>query len=349
MKTSIDLGRPTLALRTRAVSGRLYARSLLVCAALLALGAVLAVVALGLGDYPVAPADVVSVFFGGGRRAQRLVVLDWRMPRVLLALMLGAAMGVAGAVFQSLTRNPLGSPDIIGFNTGAYTGALVAILLIGGGYCTTAAASLAGGLGTAALVYLLAYRRGVAGFRLIIVGMAIGATLASINTWLIVRASLDLAMAAAVWGAGSLNALGWAQVVPVAFGSIVLFAVLFAVAPGMRMLEMGDDAARSLGVRAEPVRLTLLVLGVGLTALATAAAGPVAFVALAAPQVARRLVRSSSVPLVASGILGAVLLLGADVVAQRAFAPAQLPVGVVTVSVGGVYLVWLLWREAARR
>lgn len=144
------------------------------------------------------------------------------MPRVLLALMLGAALGAGGAIFQSLTRNPLGSPDIIGFNTGYYTGALVAIVLVGGGYYTTAAASVLGGLLTAAAVYLLAFRRGIGGFRLIIVGIAVGATLASVNTWLIVEASLDTAMAAAVWGAGSLNALGWAQVVPVAVGLAVV-------------------------------------------------------------------------------------------------------------------------------
>ena len=154
---------------------------------------------------------------------------NWRLPRVLLALMLGAALGMSGAIFQSLTRNPLGSPDIIGFNSGAYTGALVVILLIGGTYYEIAVGALVGGIATAAVVYLLAYKRGVQGFRLIIVGIAISAMLGSVNTWMILKAKLDDAMAAAVWGAGSLNGLGWTQVWPV----VVVLAILRSADPGV--------------------------------------------------------------------------------------------------------------------
>nr|WP_235581579.1 iron chelate uptake ABC transporter family permease subunit [Rhodococcus sp. Leaf278] len=327
------------------VDGRIDIRTVAVCAALLLVTAVIAVVAIGTGDYYVPPNEVLAAVFGDASRITEIIVMEWRFPRVVLAFLFGGALGVSGAVFQSLTRNPLGSPDIIGFATGAYTGALVVILTLGGGYYQTGAGALVGGLATAAAVYLLAYKRGVQGFRLIIVGIAVSAMLASINTWLVVEADLDDAIAAAIWGAGSLNGLGWAQVWPALAVSAVIAPCLAVLSRRLPMLEMGDDAARALGVRAEPTRLMLVFLGVALIALVTAAAGPISFVALAAPQLARRLTGTSGVAMVPAACMGALLLVVSDVVAQRAFAPTQLPVGVVTVSVGGAYFVWLLARE----
>jgi iron complex transport system permease protein len=255
---------------------------------------------------------------------------------------------MSGGIFQSMTRNPLGSPDIIGFNTGAYTGALIVMLAVGGGYLGIAAGALVGGILTALAVYLLAYRRGSQGFRLIIVGIGISAMLAALNHWLILQAELEAALAAAVWGAGSLNGITWEQAAPAAVVVVVVGVATLAVARRMQLLEMGDDAARALGVRAEPTRLLLLILGVALTAAVTAVAGPIAFVALAAPQLARRLTRSAGITLVPSAVMGAFLLVASDLAAQRLFAPIQLPVGVVTVCIGGIYLVWLLAREARK-
>jgi iron complex transport system permease protein len=276
-------------------------------------------------------------------------VMQSRFPRVALAFLFGAALGVSGAIFQSLTRNPLGSPDIIGFSTGAYTGALVVILTLGGGYYRTGAGALVGGLVAAAVVYVLAYKRGVQGFRLIIVGIAVSAVLASVNTWLVVKADVSEAIAAAVWGAGTLNGLGWPQVVPVLVALAVVTPVAAALSTRLPVLAMGDDAARALGIRVEPTRLMLVILGVALTALVTAAAGPISFVALAAPQLARRLTGASSVAMVPAACMGALLLIVSDVAAQRVFAPTQLPVGVVTVCVGGAYFVWLLAREGRKQ
>lgn len=347
----IDFGRRVHVLRRRggSLSVRLDVRTVLVCAILSAAGVGLGLVALGTGDFPVPVPQVVQALFGGSDSAVRLVVIDWRLPRVLLALLLGAALGLSGAVFQSLTRNPLGSPDIVGFNNGAYTGALLVIMFLRGNYYAISAGALAGGIVTAGAVYLLAFKRGVQGFRLIIVGIGIAAMLGSVNTWLILKADLQTAMAAAVWGAGSLNGLGARQLAPVLLLLAVLLPALAAFGRRMRYLEMGDDTARALGIRVEPVRLALIVIGVALTAVCTAAAGPIAFVSLAAPQLARRLTGGPSVALVPSAVLGAVLLLASDWIAQHAFAPTQLPVGVVTVSVGGGYLVWLLVQEARKR
>lgn len=331
------------------LSMRLGVRHAIVVSALLLVATAIAVVSLGSGDFAVAPQEVLATLLGGGDHRARLVVLDWRMPRVLLALVFGAALGASGAIFQSLTRNPLGSPDIIGFDAGAYSGALLVITTVGTGYAAVAGGALLGGLGTAAIVYLLAFRRGSQGFRLIIVGIGVTAMLASVNTWIILNADLQIALAAGAWGSGSLNAVGWAQAVP---ALIVLAALACAVATlprGMRALDLGDDAAVALGVRAGRMRLALVVVGVGCTAAVTAAAGPIAFVSLAAPQLARRLTRSAGVTVGAAAAMGALLLIASDFAAQRLLPGAQLPVGVVTVCAGGLYLSWLLVTETRRR
>ncbi|MFI7597367.1 FecCD family ABC transporter permease [Actinoplanes sp. NPDC049681] len=332
----------------RHVSGRLAVKPAVVCLLLTAGALAVAVLALGTGEFTLTPGQVVQALAGEGTRAARLVVVEWRLPRVLLALIIGAALGLAGAIFQALTRNPLGSPDVIGFTTGAYTGVLIVTVFVGNGYFLTAAGALAGGLVTAALVYLLAFRRGVQGFRLIIVGIAVSAMLGSANQWFITKVDLQAAFAAALWGQGTLNGLGWAQVTPVVVTVGALCLVLLAYGPRLALLEMGEDAAAALGVRVEPTRSAYLIIGVALTAVATAAAGPISFVALAAPQLARRLTRTPGIALAPAAAMGAFLLVLSDWLAQRAFAPTQLPVGVVTVSVGGVYFVWLLVRQARR-
>ncbi|WP_344869263.1 FecCD family ABC transporter permease [Amycolatopsis ultiminotia] len=350
-RSRIAFGRSLVVVRAPGewLSGRIGVRVVVVCVALLLATFGVAVFALGTGDYAVAPGQVLRALFAAGSPRDELVVLEWRLPRVLLALVFGAALAVSGAILQSLTRNPLGSPDIVGFNTGAYSGALVVILLTGGGYYAVAAGALAGGIATALVVYLLAFKQGVRGFRLIIVGIAVSAVLGSLNTWLSLKADLDDAISAAVWGAGSLAGLGWAQVPPVLIATAVLVPVVAVAARRMPLLELGDDAARALGVRAEPARLLLLFTSVGLTAVVTAAAGPIAFVSLAAPQLARRLTRTGGIGLMSSASMGAFLLVACDWLAQRVFAPTVLPVGVVTVSIGGLYLVWLLAGEARRR
>ncbi len=330
------------------VSHRLGLRASLVTATLVLVALGIGVVSLATGDFVVPIPDVLRAIFGEAGPRFELVVMDWRMPRVLLALMLGAALGVAGAIFQSLTRNPLGSPDILGLDFGAYTGALLVIIGGSTGAGPVAAGALAGGLATAALVYLLAHKRGFQGFRLIIVGIAVSAMLASLDTWLILRADLYVAISAAAWGAGSLNNVGWGQVLASSCVMAALWIVLVPLSRPLHAAGLGDDTARALGVRLEGSRLALVLVGVGLTATVTAVAGPISFIALAAPQLARRLTGSAGVTLTGSAAMGASLLAASDFVAQHAFAPTQLPVGIVTVCIGGMYLVWLLIRQARR-
>lgn len=346
--TRIDFGRRTVRMRHRGIWLRLDLRTLLVCGVLLGGAVLLCLLGLALGDYKLSLGQVVSTIVGRDEGFARTVVLEWRMPRVLAALLFGAALGASGAVFQSLTRNPLASPDIIGFTTGSYTGALLVIILLGGSYVQVAAGSLVGGLVTAAAVYLLAYRQGVQGFRLIVTGIGVSAMLVSVNTWLMLTSDHDVAVSAAVWGAGSLNSIGWSQA---GVGGVVVVALLLLLVPlarDLRQLELGDDAARALGVTAERSRLALVVIGVALIATVTAAAGPIAFVALAAPQVGIRLVHATGMALVPAACTGAVMLCAADLTAQHVL-PTPLPVGLVTVVVGGGYLVWLLVVEARRR
>jgi iron complex transport system permease protein len=341
-RSGIDFGRRTIVVQP---FGRLPVRPAVVTSVLTLAALAVGVLALSTGELVIAPADVLRALVGEGYPGYHLVVVDWRLPRVLLALLLGVGLGLSGAIFQALTRNPLGSPDVIGFNTGAYTGVLVVTVVFGNGYYLVAGGALAGGLLTAIAVYLFAFQRGVQGFRLIIVGIAVSAVLGSLNQWFIIKVNLLTALAAAVWGEGTLNGLGWDQVTPVVIGIAVPAAVLIGLGPRLALLEMGEDAAAALGVRVELVRLGYLVVGVALIALATAAAGPISFVALAAPQLAQRLTRTAGIALLPSAAMGAFLLTLSDWLAQQLFAPTQLPVGVVTVSVGGVYFVWLLFRQ----
>lgn len=318
----------------------------LVAVALVVVVLALVTAALSLGDRAIPVDRVVQAFTSGADRLDAMVVREWRAPRALAAAVFGACLGVSGALFQSLTRNPLGSPDIIGLNTGAYTGVLLVITLGGTGYAAFAAGALGGGVLTAAVVYLLAYSVGLQGFRLIIVGIAVSAFLSSVNSWFVVKSELDLALRAAVWGAGSLNGVRWPQVLGAGAVALALTVSLPWLSRRLAQLELGDDSSRVRGVHTEAGKAAVVVVGVALTSLVTAVTGPISFIALAAPQIARRLRRGSGgFDALGSALVGAALLAAADLLAQHALPMASVPVGAVTVCLGGVYLIWLLIRE----
>lgn len=349
MVTPVDFGARMLVTQRPRWSWAISARAVMVTLLITALTLSGVLLSITTGTYELTMDEVIGGLLGTADRGTVLVVREWRLPRALLAALFGLALGISGAMFQSITRNPLGSPDIIGFSAGSYTGALVVLLVTGGGYFAIAAGALLGGVATALAVFVLAYRGGVSGFRLIIVGIGISAMLAAVNTYLMLKASPEEQLTAGVWGSGSLNGITVDTLVPVLVILVVIVPVALMLSPRLRVLEIGDDAAGSLGGRPTSTRLVAVVIGVGLVALVTAAAGPIAFIALVAPQIARRLTRSASVGLLAAGVTGALLLVASDFLAQRLFAPMQLPVGIVTVSVGGIYFVWLLIRETRRR
>ncbi|MGW4202387.1 FecCD family ABC transporter permease [Streptomyces sp. NPDC004726] len=316
------------------------------CAVLLALLLLLAVTGLARGDDWSTPGQVLSALAGRGDEA--VVVREWRLPRVAGAVVFGALLGGAGAAFQNLTRNALGSPDVIGLDAGAYTGALFSITVLGGTATQLALGSIAGGLLAAGAVFLLSVRAGLDGIRLIVVGIAVNAMLIALNSWIVLRADLDVAFAASGWSAGSLNGIGWddlALPLAVASGLAVLLAVL---ARAMHQSALGDEIAVASGVGLTRHRLLMVGAGVGCTATVTAVTGPIAFIALAAPQIGRRVTAAPGVPLLPAALTGAVLLLAADLLAQTLVAPIALPVGAVTTAIGGLYLIRLLIKEVNR-
>ncbi|MFF5407462.1 FecCD family ABC transporter permease [Streptomyces misionensis] len=337
--------------RSRAVrvpgglSLRLDPRALIVVVLLLAAALAAGVALIGTGDAKIPAADVLRTLAGHGTAYQDFIVRELRLPRVLVGLLVGASLGLGGALFQSVSRNPLGSPDVLGLSQGATAGALVVIVLMSGSAAAVTVGALAGGLVTGLAIYLLAWRQGVHGYRLVLVGIGVSAMLTAVNGYLLTKADMVDAARAVVWMTGSLNGRDWDQVWPLLALCAVLVPLVLAHGRGLRMLEMGDDTAGALGVPVQRVRLVVTTGAVLLTAAATAAAGPVSFVALTAPQLARRLTRSPGPNLVPSLCMGAALLVTADWAAQRAFGADQLPVGVVTGVLGGGYLLWLLVTE----
>jgi iron complex transport system permease protein len=318
-------------------------RTVWVTLTLIALALAAGILAMGVGSVPLSPADVVSALGGHGSERAVRVVHGIRLPRVVTAIAAGAALGMAGAVFQSISRNVLGSPDVIGFTTGAATGALTLIVVFGASAGQIAFGALAGGVATAIVVLALARRSGsLRGRQLILVGIGVGAVLSAVNGLLLVKGDLDSAAQANRWLAGSLDARGWEHAAPVAVGVALALPLVLALARGADIVEMGDDLAGQLGVRTERVRLTLVAVAVALASLATAATGPIAFVALAAPQLARRLTREDRLPAVSGAAMGAVLLVVADLVTRTLPVSFSVPIGRMTGVIGGLYLLWLL-------
>ncbi|GAA2338552.1 iron chelate uptake ABC transporter family permease subunit [Streptomyces violaceusniger] len=308
---------------------------------------------IGVGDFPIGLSRVIATILGGGERVDEFVIMDLRMPRALAGLIVGVALGVSGALTQSLARNPLASPDILGITGGAGAVAVFLVTVSGGTAAAVvsavglSAAALAGGLGTGLLVYFLAWRRGIDGFRLILIGISVSAVMEAITTWLLATADIKDVARAQAWLVGSLEGRSWGDVRVALWCTLVLLVVVSCVAFQFKPMHLGDEVAAGLGVRYSMVRAVLLLCAVLLAAVAVSAAGPVPFVALVAPQAAMRLARCPTPPMAASGLVGALLLIGADLVARTAL-PVTLPVGVVTAAIGGPFLVYLLVRANLR-
>ncbi|MCX5200230.1 iron chelate uptake ABC transporter family permease subunit [Streptomyces sp. NBC_00237] len=326
-------------------------RVALVVLALAVLGFGGLIASVSIGTYAIPVADVLGAVLGTGDGAADLIVHQLRLPRALTALLVGAAFGLAGAVFQAVTRNPLASPDLIGIAAGSGAGAVGAILIGGvtaagaGTFGAVPLGALLGALLTSGVIYLLAYRDGtITGYRFVLVGIAANGALIALTRWMLARADIDQASRAMVWLTGSLNGRGYDHVLWSGLALAVLAPLVLALARPYQLLQYDDDTARSLGIPLRHSRIALLLLATALTALATSAAGPIAFVALGAPQIARRLTGTAGLPLITSAFTGAVLLILADLAARTVLAPIELPVGVLTGAVGAPYLLLLLAR-----
>ncbi|MCF2530905.1 FecCD family ABC transporter permease [Yinghuangia soli] len=327
-------------------------RVILANGGLVLFGFAVMVLSLCLGTYSNLSANqVLGALFGYGPDDTTLLVRELRLPRALTAVLVGVAFGLAGAVFQAVTRNPLASPDLIGISAGAGTGAITAILFGGvtaagaGSYGGVPFGALCGALATAAAIYFFAYRGGtITGYRFVLVGLAVQGALVALNRWMLAKADIDQASRAMVWLTGSLNGRDYTHVKWVGLGLLLLVPPVLLLGRAYQLMQFDEDTARGLGFRIGRSRMVLLILATCLAAVACASAGLIGFVALGAPQVARRLTGRAEVPLVASALTGAVLILAADLLGRTLFSPTELPVGIVTGAVGAPYLMWLLAR-----
>ncbi|GII63970.1 iron ABC transporter permease [Sphaerisporangium krabiense] len=326
------------------VSGVLRPRLVAVCAALLAATFLVFCWGVSMGDVPIGLTAVMKALVGQGDPGTLLVVRELRLPRALVGLLAGVAFAVSGALFQTMTRNPLASPDMIGLTEGAGTAVVAGIVLGWDAGVGVQALGLTGALATALLVYLLAWRRGTTGYRIILVGIGLSWICTSATDFLVARGGRFQAQAALGWLVGNLNGRSFEDAVPLAVAVAVLVPATLVLGRLLRTLQLGDDVAAALGTRVQAVRLGLMLTGVGLVAFATAAAGPIAFVALAAPQIAQRLAGAAHPPPVASALTGALVVLGGDLAARMLIPGTELPVGVVTGVLGAPVLLWLLIR-----
>ncbi|WP_405533981.1 FecCD family ABC transporter permease [Streptomyces sp. NBC_00075] len=319
-------------------------RRRVVIACLVTVLAALFVISLCVGHTVYSPYDALRVVLGETVPGASFTVGRLRLPRALTGLLVGFAFGLAGATFQTLLRNMLASPDVIGITSGASAAAVFAIIVLGLGGTPVFLVAVPAGIAVALVIYLLTYRQGVLGARLVLVGIGMGALLNSVTSYLLLRAPAWDVQEAMRWLTGSLGSAFWDGVGPLTAGVVPLSAVLLALERPLTALQLGDDSARALGTRVETVRLTLVLGAVGLTALATAATGPIAFVAFLSGPVAQRLTGGNGSPLLPAALTGAVLVLAADLIGQFAF-DTRFPVGVVTGALGAPWLLWLLARS----
>ncbi len=318
---------------------------------------VLFAVSILLGSYTVTIPDFIRILvahFTGGDKipGASFIVMENKLPRAVIGTMIGVAFGLAGALFQTMLRNPLASPDVIGISYGASAAAVVAIVVFGATGPTVSVAAMAGALAVAALIYGISSggaMRGTsngnaAGNRLVLAGVGIAAALHAVVNFLMTRADIRTAADTLVWLNGSLNSANWDRAGVLAIALAILVPAVALIAGPLRILELGDDAAAGLGIKVGVARLALVIVAVALAAVATAAAGPVAFVAFLAGPIARRFTKKASLP--ASALVGAVIVLAADYFAAN-LAPlilggTVLPVGVITGALGAPFLLWLL-------
>lgn len=344
-------GRPQIPdrviLRGGGVALRIAPRTLALTGIGLAIVLLLALWAISLGSYSMSLGDALSAARGIGSEDQVFVVQTLRLPRIVCAVLIGAALAVAGALFQGVVRNPLVSPDIIGIDTGA---SLFAVFWIVTGQPGTLLplAAFAGAVLTASIIYVLTWKGGVDTDRLILVGIGVGAAVAAGITFLTVKYPVEIVRPAEFWLMGSLTGSTWQDVRSLLIAVVVLAPTAILLARPLRTLQLGDDITRGLGVPLERLRLGLIVVGCGLAAVSVAIAGPIGFVALMVPHVARMLSGPVSGGVVLfTATLGAIFLLGADVIAQHGL-PVSLPVGAITAAVGAPYFLFLLYRSHTR-
>jgi iron complex transport system permease protein len=320
---------------------------------LLAVSVVIFLVSAGSGEMYISPLEVAKTLFGNGSDMNEIVIYTFRLPRILVALLAGMSFAVAGAILQGMIRNPLASPDVLGI-TGGAAAAVVTFLSFFSDKNNSLTISIhwlplgafVGATVTALLVYMLAWKNGMAPLRLVLIGIAISALMQALTTLLMITGPIYRASQANVWITGSVYGASWKHVTLLAPWALILLAASWLSARKMNIQELGDELAIGAGVSLQKQRFFLLLLSTALTGGAVAFAGGIGFVGLMAPHMARRLVGSSFGALLpASALLGAILVMAADLAGRMLFAPMEIPAGVFTAAVGAPYFIYLLYKS----
>ncbi len=310
------------------------------------------VISTGLGDMKIAPWTVIEVFFGGGSSLEQLVVTSFRLPRILIALLAGIALAVAGGILQGMIRNPLASPDIIGVTGGAGTAVVgfLALFSNADNVLTVSiqwlpVAAFIGATIIAFLVYFLAWRNGVSPVRLVLIGIGVSALTQAATTLLMIFGPIYRASQANIWLTGTVNGSDWSDVIILLPWTIIFVLLTFLLSRHLNIQELGEEIATSVGVPVQRQRFLLLFMSTALVGGAVAFAGGVGFVGLMAPHMARRIVGSSYGALLpTAALIGGTLVMVADLIGRTLFLPLEVPAGVFTASIGAPYFIYLLFK-----
>jgi len=331
------------------VSFLIAKRSITITVTLLALTMVLAIVSTGMGEMKIAPLDVLKVLFGTGAEQHALVVQTFRLPRIVIAILVGASLAVAGAILQGLVRNPLASPDVIGISGGASVTAVAFITLF-----ETASirwlpfSAMLGALVAAVLLYLLAWKKGVTPLRLVLIGIGLKVLTAAITTYLVSTSPPQLTSKAVIWLTGSIYGTNWSDVLLILPWSILLIVATMLLTRHANLLQLGEEIATGAGSPVQWRQFQLLFLCVALTGVAVAVGGAIGFVALLAPHIAKILVGPAYEGVVpVSALTGALMVLLADLAGRTLFAPVEVAVGAITSAIGAPFFIYLLIKSKA--
>jgi iron complex transport system permease protein len=313
--------------------------------------AILALAAIGLshGDYPVPIAEVIDALSGdaGTPPQVAMIVVELRLPRLVLGCLVGIALAIAGAIAQAVMRNPLAEPALLGINSGAALAAMILIVGVRGApEYLLPATSFAGAAGMALAIYILSWRHGTSSLRIILIGIGLSSLASAATTFLAAFGDIRDVQRAMVWLAGTVYDSSWAKVQTLFAWMVLPVALTWMAARELDTIAFGDMTARSLGQRVNLIHGLMILMCMLLSGAAVAAAGLVGFVGLVAPHLARRLVGHSHVRLIPTAALtGGLMVMGADFVGRTIIAPAQLPAGLMTALLGAPFFAWLMWER----
>ena len=328
-------------------------KALLILISFLIVTGVVFIVSTGLGDMKLSPLTVLNVLFGGGSEMEQLVVQSFRLPRIIVALMVGIALAVAGGILQGMIRNPLASPDILGITGGASV-AVVSFLSFFSDANNSLTVSIkwlplaafVGAAVIALLVYILAWKNGVSPIRIVLIGIGVSALMQALTTLMMIMGPIYRASQANIWITGTVYGSSWNNVAILVPWTVVFVAIAFLMAKNINILELGDDIATGVGGRIQRQRFFLLLISTALVGGAVAFAGGIGFVGLMAPHMARRLVGSSFGALLpVSALIGGILVMLADLIGRTMFSPLEIPAGVFTAGIGAPYFIYLLFKN----